>query len=436
MLKAIILIGGPQKGTRFRPLSLDTPKPLFPVAGRPIIQHHIEACLMVKDLKEILIIGYYASVLMDQFVEEMHNLYNINIRYLQEFTALGTAGGMYHFRDQIRSGNPKAFFILNGDVCADFPLQNLYEFHTSRPNDALITIMSTEATRQQSLHYGCLVMDSDTGSVTHYVEKPSSYVSTFINCGVYVCSTDVFAKLAEIFYAKGEAGYDRWYATSSNGNGNGKDQGHIKWEQEVLTPLAGTSKLFAMPVPNWWSQLKTAGSAIYANRHYLALYKKTHPERLCNAGSKNQNADGSLICNIKPDVYIHPTATVHSTATLGPNVSIGPGVTIGPGVRIRESIILDNAVIKDHTLVLHSIIGRGSTVGNWARVEGTPSDPDPNKPFAKMENPPLFNKDGKLNPSITVLGSCVHVPSEKILLNCIVLPDKELSRNFKNEIIL
>ena len=48
MLKAVILVGGPQKGTRFRPLSFDVPKPLFPVAGYPIIHHHIEACKKVR----------------------------------------------------------------------------------------------------------------------------------------------------------------------------------------------------------------------------------------------------------------------------------------------------------------------------------------------------------------------------------------------------
>lgn len=107
-------------------------------------------------------------------------------------------------------------------------------------------------------------------------------------------------------------------------------------------------------------------------------------------------------------------------------MSVGAGVVIGPGVRIRESIILENAVINDHTLVLHAIskktftcfalsmfikllcikiiVGRGSTIGQWSRVEGTPTDPDPNKPFVKMDNPPLFNKEGKLNPSITILG--------------------------------
>jgi len=432
MLKAVILVGGPQKGTRFRPLSLDTPKPLFPVAGRPIIQHHIEACLQIPELKEILIIGYYPQSQMDHFVSDMQNLYSVNIRYLQEFTSLGTAGGMYHFRDQIRAGNPKAFFVLNGDVCSDFPLVALYDFHKERQDKALVTIMSTEATRQQSLHYGCLVFDKENGAVSHYVEKPSSYVSTFINCGVYICSMEIFTTLSEIFQSKQQ---EYSYTNYLNGNNN-KDQGYIQWEKEVLTPLAGTDKLYAMPVPDWWSQIKTAGSAIYANRHYLELYKKTHPERLANNGVKRDENDGNLICTIYPDVHIHPSATVHFSAVLGPNVSIGAGAQIGPGVRIRESIVLENAVIKDHTLVLHSIVGRGSTIGQWARVEGTPSDPDPNKPFAKMENPPLFNKEGKLNPSITILGCFVHVPSEKILLNSIVLPHKELTRNFKNEIIL
>ena len=58
LLKAVILIAGPQKGTRFRPLSLDVPKPLFPVAGCPIVQHHIEACVQLPELREILILGF------------------------------------------------------------------------------------------------------------------------------------------------------------------------------------------------------------------------------------------------------------------------------------------------------------------------------------------------------------------------------------------
>lgn len=54
--------------------------------------------------------------------------------------------------------------------------------------------------------------------------------------------------------------------------------------------------------------------------------------------------------------------------------------------------------------MLHSIVGWGSTVGRWARVEGTPNDPNPNDPRARMDSESLF-KDGKLLPAITILGT-------------------------------
>lgn len=67
-------------GTRFRPLSLDIPKPLFPVAGLPMIQHHIEACVKVPNLKEILILGYYPISELAQFLTDMVQEYKVNIR--------------------------------------------------------------------------------------------------------------------------------------------------------------------------------------------------------------------------------------------------------------------------------------------------------------------------------------------------------------------
>ncbi|XP_071871089.1 GDP-mannose pyrophosphorylase A [Bombus fervidus] len=419
ILKSVILIGGPSKGTRFRPLSLDIPKPLFPVAGLPVIQHHIEACSKVDNLSEILIIGSYLASDLSQFIQEMISTYKISIRYLQEFIPLGTAGGLYHFRDQIRSGGPTYFFVMNGDVCADFSLQEIVNYHKEK--QALLTIMATEATRQQSLNFGCMVLNKD-GKVAHYVEKPSTFVSTLINCGIYLASLDIFQTMADVFYARQNQ------ESFTQFNGNGKDPAHISLEQDILMRLAGTGRLFALPVLKWWSQVKTAGSAIYANRHYLALYKAKHPDRLAST------VNGTF--QIIGDIYIHPSATVHETAVLGPNVSIGPNAVIARGVRIRESIILANAHIQAHSIVLYSIVGKSSYVGEWARIEGTPCDPNPDKPFAKMENLPLFNTNGKLNPSITILGTSVRLAAEKIVLNSIVLPHKELTKNFKNEIIL
>lgn len=66
------------------------------------------------------------------------------LSYLQEYAPLGTAGGIYHFRDQIKSGNPSSFILMHGDVCGDFPLVDMMKFHQDKMNQALITIMGTE----------------------------------------------------------------------------------------------------------------------------------------------------------------------------------------------------------------------------------------------------------------------------------------------------
>lgn len=91
-------------------------------------------------------------------------------------------------------------------------------------------------------------------------------------------------------------------------NSNGKDPAHISLEQDILTRLAGTGKLFASETSNWWSQVKTAGAAIYANRHYLNLYRSKKPERLIPA------VNG--VCNVLGDVYINPSASVDPTAVV------------------------------------------------------------------------------------------------------------------------
>ncbi|XP_052079124.1 mannose-1-phosphate guanyltransferase alpha-A-like isoform X4 [Mytilus californianus] len=478
MLKAIILIGGPIKGTRFRPLSLELAKPLFPVAGFPVIYHHIEACSKVPDIKEVILIGFFQpNDALTRFINSAQMEFKIQIRYLQEYTALGTAGGLYHFRDQILAGQPDYFFVMNSDVCGDFPLKEMLQAHRKRGKGVYCTILGIEATRQQSLNYGCIVENKDTHEVLHYVEKPETYISTTINGGVYLFSPEIFQPLERIFKQNLDSKYsfDPNISTSEV----------IRLEQDIFVPLASSGKLFVYDTKRFWSQIKSTGAAIYANRHYLAIYQTTHKDRLATNGEGKPKVIG--------DVTIHPTAQIHPTAVLGPNVSIGKyanlgegvrvresivlegatlqvgegvrvresivlegatlqvgegvrvresivleGATlqVGEGVRVRESIVLEGATLQDHSCVLYSIIGWNAVVGSWTRVEGTPNDPNPNKPFAKIEVTSIFTNDGKLNPSITVIGSNVQIPSEVVILNSIVLPDKSLSGSYKNQIIL
>ncbi len=84
------------------------------------------------------------------------------------------------------------------------------------------------------------------------------------------------------------------------------DQSEILWiEKDVLPGLAGSGRAFVFQTNNWWSQIKTAGSAIYANRHYLSLYESVAPERLTKDGPE-----------IIGNVFVHPSADVHPTAVV------------------------------------------------------------------------------------------------------------------------
>ncbi|KHN86502.1 Mannose-1-phosphate guanyltransferase alpha-A [Toxocara canis] len=405
-LKAVVLVGGAQKGTRFRPLSLQLPKPLFPIAGVPLIEHHIEQLSKVR----------------------LSKCYS----YLEEPEALGTAGGLDHFRSIILEGNPSGIFVLNADVCGDLPVSEMVDELKKKP-EAHCLLLTTEATRDQSVNFGSVVIDSNgkmkaqfcglrsiavnmleitkemgaapRSRVLHYVDKPTTFVSQHISCGVYLLRMQVIDEIATV------------RADS--------ESRQVWFETEIFPQMAAESTLFALHTTRWWSQTKTAAAVLYANRHYLRLYRCSDSPRLCRNGA-----------HIIGDVFIDPTAEVDPTAKIGPNVSIGAKARVGAGVRVRESIVLGEAVINEHACVLHSVIGWRSVVGAWARVEGTPISPNPNIPFAKLDNKPLFNIDGRLNPSLTILGSDVHVPPETVILNSIVLPYKELNSSYKNQIIL
>ena len=113
------------------------------------------------------------------------------------------------------------------------------------------------------------------------------------------------------------------------------------------------------------------------------------------------------------NVLIHETALIDPSAKIGPNVCIGSGCKIGKGVRIANSIILDHCELKDHCCILNSIICWGSVIGYWGRIEGT-----------------------KENRKVCILGVGVTVENEKAISNCVVLPQKILTKNHFNEILI
>jgi mannose-1-phosphate guanylyltransferase len=183
--KAVILLGGPnQHGNYFRPLSLDLPKPLFLIGGREMIYYHVEACARVPNLIEIIMIGSYDEGLFTRFFDAMCKRFNVHIRYIKEDRALGTAGGIRLFQDEIRQGNPSSIFVLHSDICCSFPLTEMFHFHMRHPGKC--TVLGKRVFPNEAKKYGCLVEHPHTKEILHWAEKPETFVSDIINCGIYL----------------------------------------------------------------------------------------------------------------------------------------------------------------------------------------------------------------------------------------------------------
>ncbi|KAK5946770.1 hypothetical protein PMZ80_000913 [Knufia obscura] len=423
--KAVILVGGPSRGTRFRPLSLYTPKPLFDVAGHPIIWHNLKALEKVESVKEIILIGYYDESVFRDFIKDSAKEFpQFKIQYLREYQALGTAGGLYHFRDAILKGKPQRFFVLNADVCCSFPLNDMLKLFDDK--DAEAVILGTRLSNDAATNFGCIVSDGHTKRVLHYVEKPESHISNLINCGVYLFETEtIFSAIKSTMKRRTERPRLIAYPSSEHlessfvGEVDDDDNKNevLRLEQDILSDLADSNRFFVHESKDFWRQIKTAGSAVPANALYLQKAFQQQSEELAKPSA-----------TILPPVFIHPTAQIDPTAKLGPNVSIGPRAVVGPGVRIKEAIVLEDAEIKHDACILYSIIGWSSKVGAWARVEGTPTP--------VTSHTTSIIKNGVKVQSITILGEECGVANEVRVQNCVCLPNKELKRDVANEVIM
>ena len=387
------------------------------MAGHPIIWHCLTAITKVPAIREVILVGYYEeSVLRDFLKDATKDFPQLSIKYLREYQALGTAGGLYHFRDAILKGRPDRFFVLNADVCCSFPLNDMIKLFEEK--DAEAVILGTRVSNEAAGNFGCLVSDAHSRRVLHYVEKPESHISNLINCGVYLFSTQcIFPSIRSAIKRRSDRPRMLSYPSSDNlessfiaeNDEDGERNEVIRLEQDILSDLADTKQFYVYETKDFWRQIKTAGSAVPANALYL--------QKALQSGSKELATPSA---SIVPPVFIHPTATVDPSAKLGPNVSIGPRAVIGPGVRVKESIVLEDAEIKHDACVLYAIIGWSSRVGAWARVEGTPT------PVSSHTTSVV--KNGVKVQSITILGKECSVGDEVRVQNCVCLPYKELKR--------
>src|SRR5262245_59530349 len=158
-MQSLILAGG--KGTRLRPLTMHTPKPIVPIANRPFLLYQIEL-LKRADVRDVILsLSYQPQKIEDKLGDGTD--YDARIRYTVEASPLGTAGA---FRNAAGLIN-ETTIVFNGDVLTDIDLNELIRLHRERKATATIVL----TTVPNPTVYGLVETDKD-GRVRRFIEKP------------------------------------------------------------------------------------------------------------------------------------------------------------------------------------------------------------------------------------------------------------------------
>eukprot|EP00216_Chloropicon_sp_CCMP2111_P001155 CAMPEP_0198238842 /NCGR_PEP_ID=MMETSP1446-20131203/4387_1 /TAXON_ID=1461542 ORGANISM="Unidentified sp, Strain CCMP2111" /NCGR_SAMPLE_ID=MMETSP1446 /ASSEMBLY_ACC=CAM_ASM_001112 /LENGTH=409 /DNA_ID=CAMNT_0043921323 /DNA_START=1 /DNA_END=1230 /DNA_ORIENTATION=+ len=405
-------------------------KPLFPIAGKPLVAHPILACKKIPKLCQVVLIGFYPKEEMQVLdTATLSRELGVPVTYVQEDgTGHGSAGGFYNFRELLLQGDPDYFFVLNCDVCSDYPLETLLESHEKHGGLATMLVKEIDADRAQD--HGEVVLSRETGKVVHYAEKPETLVSSVVNCGIYVFTASKIIDAIQRVASKRKASrslLQSMYHVKHDDSGGVVDTGGSPKKSsspsskseavastlpklgmpEVFASLAESGELFAYETSGFWEVLKTPGMSL----RFSALYLSEVGSKLALARAKLKGGP-----EIEGNVYIHPDASVDVSAKIGPNVAIEAGAVIGPGVRLIDCIILNEVTVMANAVVVNAIVGWNSQVGPWARVQGS--------------------NDYSSKQGVSILAEGVSIDPEVVVVSSVILPHKEIKSSVRNEIVL
>jgi len=184
-MKAILLVGG--KGTRLRPLTLHTPKPIVPIFNRPFLHYQIDLLKQVPEIDEVILsLNYQPRRIEDVFGDGAE--VGIKIRYVVEPAPLGTGGAVRYAGDALTD----SVVVFNGDVLTQVDLAAVLRLHRERK--ARATIVLTPVDNPSA--YG-LVETDDAGNIQRFIEKPKpeEITTNYINAGIYVLEPDTFDRI-------------------------------------------------------------------------------------------------------------------------------------------------------------------------------------------------------------------------------------------------
>ncbi len=190
--RALVLAAG--EGTRLRPLTLDRPKPMVPIAGKPLLDITL-GWLRDQGIHDIAInLHYKPQVITDYFGDGQ--AYGVNLHYSHEETILGTAGAARAIRDWV---DASTLVLVYGDVLTDLDLRAMLDFHRDaqrRDPSAAITMSLYHVPNPTEV--GLVGMD-ESGKVNRFLEKPKpeEVFTDLANAGVLIMEPDVIDLIPE-----------------------------------------------------------------------------------------------------------------------------------------------------------------------------------------------------------------------------------------------
>ena len=310
-MQALILAGG--KGTRLRPLTMHTPKPIVPIANRPFLLYQLEL-LKRADVRDVILsLSYQPQKIEDKLGDGTD--YDVKVSYTVEASPLGTAGAYRNAAGLIR----ETTVVFNGDVLTDIDINEVIRLHRER--NAAATIVLTPVPNPTA--YGLVETDGEN-HVRRFLEKPKPEEVTCdtINAGIYILEPRVLDYIPE-----GEP---------------------FMFEYGVFPQLLERGEPFyAYTWRGYWRDIGTASSYLQANMDVLAgkvdLLDRLPAER----GEK-----------------FDETAEIDQTSI------VDPSCTVKAGAQIINSVVGRNSYIEERARIENCVVRGSSRIGSGAMLQG------------------------------------------------------------------
>jgi mannose-1-phosphate guanylyltransferase len=311
-VQALVLAGG--EGTRLRPLTYTTPKPVMPLAGRPFLSFMLD-WLRDHGVDEVILSCGFMSEGVKRVLGDIYD--GMRLRYVIEEQPLGTAGPVRLALDE--GVLEERLLVLNGDVLTDMDLSVELAQHESSGARVTLALYPVEDTAS----YGVVLTDSE-GRVEQFIEKAEEPPTNLINAGAYVVEREV----AEAIPA-GRA---------------------VSFEREIFPALVGNG-LYGYSAAGYWIDIGTPERYLEATWDLLAgRVDSKLPER---------DETGSLIYE----------GCLLSGAHVGPQSVLGRHCSVGSDSRVERSVLHDRVMVGADAAVVECVLAEGVRVGERARVE-------------------------------------------------------------------